>query len=186
MPVENTVAPVTVTRTNKAGQSYTWDFEYKKLKKKNSNDPDRYSFVPVAINDKLPGRTAEDFMNFMGDDAAPFLVAKLRTASTIVMKYSIEEATPKNEKGEAIGAPDIEVVRAKFQANASDISARGETLKSLVDELGDLQDELIALSTNSELPALEKVTKIQEIGKRMQLIQATIEEKKAKHQNDDE
>lgn len=176
------VNDVTVTRNN-----FGWPFLFTALKKKNSNDPERYSFVPAPISEKITGRTAQDWLNWIGlNDAAHFSMAKARGVSTLIMKYATEEATPVNEKGEATGAPTIEDITAKFIESMAKLEARGETMKSLTEELEGLQSEMIQLATNLSIPQDEKIARMQEIGERAIKIQEAIEAKKARKATDEE
>lgn len=177
---ENKVT-LTVTRNETP-----WIYVLSPLKKKNPNDPVRYAFVPETVSDKVEGRTPEDFVKHMGADLVPLVFKQVRGKAAFISKISENEATPKNEEGKAIGQVNAEKMKDLFIKYMTDLSVKGETLKSLLDEKEDLIEEFKCLASDTEMDMVTKMSKVNEIGSRIKQLDDAIEERKRSNSKDDE
>lgn len=179
--MSETKISVTVTRNNTP-----WVYVLSPLKKKNPNDPVRYAFVPEGVNDKLEGRTSAAFLAHLGDDAVPMLVKQVRGKAAFISKIAENEATPKDDKGQPTGETDAEKMQSLFEKYMTDLSVKGETLKSLLDEKDDLIEQFKALASNNDIDMVEKMKQVNDIGARIKQLDDAIEERKRSNTKDEE
>lgn len=167
VPTKLTVAR-NISEETPNGNSY--DFEQSKLKKKNKTDVDRFALVPVKPN------TPEDYqklLEFMGVKNAVLLAyQRLRGMSANWTNSAI------NKAGEFLESDFVKCVQ--------EMSARGETIKALVEERAELMQEIIKLTQDVKIDPLVRLTKITEIGARLNTINETINFRQAENKEDAE
>jgi len=164
----------------------SWNYVLSPLKKKNPTDSVRYAFVPESVNDKVPGRTANDFIAHMGADLVPLVFKQVRGKAAFISKIAENEATPKDDKDNVTGPVDPDKMKELFVKYMTDLSVKGETLKSLLDEKEDLIESFKLLASNNDMDMMEKMAKVNEIGTRIKQLDEAIEDRKKSNTKDEE
>lgn len=140
-----------------------YPFVQQKLKKKNEKDPDRYALVP-----EKPKFSVAEELNKMVSHLGLELVASLAYGRWRQMSAGWTESATK----------DGVFNEGEFKKYASEFSARGETIKALLEEKEELTAEIVTLSKDMKMSPADKVVRITEIGNRLNEINETIEFKK--------
>lgn len=163
--------PRFVTDENPTG--FPYDFTPEKLKKKDKTAPDRFAYVP-----QKPKFSEDASKKLMIDHLGQDLILSLAYGRWRSMAAGWTDSATKEIKDEKGVVLSEEFNEQEFIKYASEFSARGETIKSLLEEKEELTDEIISLSKDTKITAVDKVKRIDEIGNRLNEITETIEFKK--------
>jgi len=166
-----TVPPtLTVTRgKSDTTPGITWKFVQAKLKKKNKIDNDKFALVP----EKPTPETFEKWLQF------------LETPNAALLSYQRARGMSANWTTSAINkAGEFSVT--DFIKCVEEMSARGETIKALIDERAELTNEIISLSQDTKMSPVDKVKRVTEIGARLNTINETIAFRQAENKEDAE
>lgn len=158
-------------KTQENAEGNPWTFSKQKLKKKDKSKPDKFALVPIRP------KTPEDFnkwLEFLGiQQAAIASYQRVRGMSANWTESSTNDSTG-------------QFVLNDFVKCVEEMSARGETLKDLNNERNELTNEIIALSKDHKLNAVDKVKRMEEIASRLNEINDVIAARQAKAQEDAE
>lgn len=151
-----------ITEENPAGQPFL--FKKVKLRQKDKSKPARMALAPEKLK-------------WDQDDAQQKVVKHL--GLTLLIELAVTRWKAMAANWTASATKDGVFNEAEFQKYASEFSARGETIKSLLAEREDLIEEMIQVTTGQAGLTPDEIQKrVGEIGDRMKEIAETIDFKK--------